>query len=174
MAGFGGQGIMFMGKLLANASMRECKNVTWLPSYGPQMRGGTANCMVIISPQQIGSPFILEPSSLIVMNRPSLHKFESSVQSGGLITINSSMIKDEIRRKDIKTLKIPATEVAEDLGTIRVSNMVALGAFIGVKPIVTLDSLINSLDQVLSSRNKELLNLNRVALSHGCEMMSGI
>jgi len=170
MAGFGGQGIMFMGKLLAYASFLERKNVTWLPSYGPQMRGGTTNCMVVLSKRRIASPYVVEPSSLIVMNRPSLDKFEHTVKPGGLIILNSSMVKGELRRNDITVYKIPAGEIAEKLGDIRVSNMVTLGAFVRVKPIVPIDALLDSLDQVLSTRHKELLDLNRIALKHGFEM----
>ena len=169
MAGFGGQGIMFMGKLLTYASMCEGKEVTWLPSYGPQVRGGTANCMVVISERRIASPYVDEPDSLIVMTRPSLEKFEPSVKPGGLIILNSSMVKSKLRRKDLTVYIIPASEAAEKLGSIRASNMVALGAFIRVKPIVPINALLDSLDQVLSIRHKELLDLNRIALKHGFE-----
>jgi 2-oxoglutarate ferredoxin oxidoreductase subunit gamma len=172
MAGFGGQGIMFMGKLLAHASMREGKKVTWLPSYGPEMRGGTANCMVVVSERRIGSPYVVAPDSLIAMNRPSLDKFESSVKTGGLIIFNSSMIKDKVRRRDIEVYKIPAIDIAEKLGTVRISNMVTLGAFVGAKPLVKMESLVASLEQVLSIRHKELLDLNKIALRQGLEMVT--
>ena len=171
MSGFGGQGIMFMGKLLTYACMLEGKNVTWLPSYGPQMRGGTANCMVVISTRRIASPYFVEPSCLIVMNRPSLKKFEHSVTPGGLIILNSSMIKDEVRRKDVIVYSIQASEIAEKIGNIRVTNMIALGAFVKVKPLATIDSLTKALNNVLSSRHRDLLRLNIVALKRGFEMI---
>ena len=173
MAGFGGQGIMFMGKLLAYASIKEGKNVTWLPSYGAQMRGGTANCMVVTSTQRIGSPYVVEPDCLIVMNRPSLDKFEASVQSGGLLMMNSSIIKEELKRKDLVAHKIPASDIAENIGNIRVSNMVALGAFVGVQSIVSVDALVDSLDHVLSVRHKEMLTMNKTALTRGFKMGIG-
>ncbi len=169
-AGFGGQGIMLIGKLLTYTSFLEGKNVTWLPSYGPQMRGGTANCMIVISNHKIASPYVDEPSSLIVLNRPSLDKFEHSVKPNGLVILNSSMVHRELRRKDVTVYKIPANEVAEKLSDVRVANMVALGAFVGVKPIVNMGSLLGALDQVLSVRHKGLLDLNKIALKRGFEM----
>lgn len=172
MSGFGGQGIMFMGKMLAHACMLEGKRVTWLPSYGPEMRGGTANCMVTISERRIGSPYVVEPDSLIAMNRPSLDKFETIVKTGGLVMINSSMIKDKVTRRDIEVYEIQAIDIAEKLGNVRISNMVALGAYIGVKSVVKMDSLLASLEQVLSIRYKELLDLNKIALKQGFEMVS--
>jgi len=173
-SGFGGQGIMLMGKLLTYATLLEEKNVTWLPSYGPQMRGGTANCMVVISTRKIASPYVNESSSLIVMNNPSLDRFEHSVKPGGLILINSSMVKRDIKRKDITIFKIPVIEIAENLGNIRVANMVALGAFVGIKTLVTINSLSSSLKKVLSIRHKDLLNLNKKALKCGFEIASEV
>jgi 2-oxoglutarate ferredoxin oxidoreductase subunit gamma len=169
-AGFGGQGVMLAGKLLAYASMTEGKNVTWLPSYGPEMRGGTANCMVVISTHRIASPYVTKPSSLIVMNNPSLYAFECLVKPGGLILLNSSMINRELTRKDLTVYKIPATETADKLGDIRVANMVILGAFIRVRPIVRIDSVLGALEKVLTVRHKNLLNLNKIALKKGFEM----
>jgi 2-oxoglutarate ferredoxin oxidoreductase subunit gamma len=171
MAGFGGQGIMFMGKLLAHACMREGKRVTWLPSYGPEMRGGTANCVVTVSERRIGSPYVVKPDSLIAMNRPSLDKFETSVRTGGLIMLNSSMIKDNVRRGDIEVYEIQAIDIAEELGNVRISNMVALGAYVGVKPVVRMESLLGSLKQVLSIRHKVMLDLNKRALKQGLEIV---
>jgi 2-oxoglutarate ferredoxin oxidoreductase subunit gamma len=174
MAGFGGQGIMFMGKLLAHAGMREGKWVTWLPSYGPEMRGGTANCMVTISERMIGSPYVVEPDSLIAMNRPSLEKFETSVKTGGMIVLNCSMIEDKVRREDIEVYEVQAIDIAEKLGNVRIGNMVALGAYVGAKHVVKMESLLDSLVQVLTIRHKELLDLNNLALKQGFEMVSKV
>ena len=133
-AGFGGQGVVLMGKLLAYAGMLEGKNVTCLPSYGPEMRGGTANCMVTVSTRKIGSPYVTEPSSLIVMNLPSLDRFESMVESGGCILVNSSLVRREVARSDVTAASVQANQIAEELGNVRVANMVALGAFAKVRP----------------------------------------
>jgi len=168
-AGFGGQGIMLMGKLLAYAGMIEERCVTCLPSYGPEMRGGTANCTVILSSKRIGSPYVTEPSSLITMNQPSLDRFENAVMPNGVVLLNSSMINREVGRKDIRAVKVAASDVAEGLGNIRVANMVALGAFVGVKPVVRIDSLLIALEKVLPKRHKDLLTMNTEALQRGLQ-----
>jgi len=168
-AGSGGQGVVLMGKLLAYAGLLEGRNVTCLPSYGPEMRGGTANCMVTISTRKIGSPYITTPSSLIVMNLPSLDRFESVVEPGGCILVNSSLVKREVTRSDFTAASVQANRIAEELGDVRVANMVALGAFAKVRPILQLDSLINALEKVLSARRKEILLLDGEALRRGSE-----
>ena len=166
-AGFGGQGVVLMGKLLAYAGMLEGKNVTCLPSYGPEMRGGTANCMVTVSTRKIGSPYVTEPSSLIVMNLPSLDRFESMVESGGCILVNSSLVRREVARSDVTAASVQANQIAEELGDVRVANMVALGAFAKVRPMLNMDSLINALEKTLPARRREMLSLNREALQRG-------
>jgi len=166
-AGFGGQGVMLMGKLLAYAGMIEGRHVTWLPSYGPEMRGGTANCTVIISSRRIGSPYVTEPSNLIAMNQPSLNRFEDAVTPGGVVLFDSSMINRELRRKDVKAVKVAASKIAEGLGNILTANTVALGAFVGVKPVVSIDSLLVALDKVLPKRHEDLLTANTAALKCG-------
>ena len=166
-AGFGGQGVVLMGKLLAYAGMLEGKNVTCLPSYGPEMRGGTANCMVTVSTRKIGSPYVTEPSSLIVMNLPSLDRFESMVESGGCILVNSSLVRREVARSDVTAASVQANQIAEELGDVRVANMVALGAFAKVRPMLNMDSLINALEKALPARRREMLSLNREALQRG-------
>jgi len=166
-AGFGGQGVMLMGKLLAYAGMIEGRHVTWLPSYGPEMRGGTANCTVIISSTRIGSPYVTEPSNLIAMNQPSLNRFEDAVTPGGVVLFDSSMINRELRRKDVKAVKVAASKIAEGLGNILTANTVALGAFVGVKPVVSIDSLLVALDKVLPKRHEDLLTANTAALKCG-------
>lgn len=167
-AGFGGQGVMSMGQLLTYAGMLENKAVSWMPSYGPEMRGGTANCTVVISDEEeIGSPVITEPTTAIVMNLPSLEKFEGAVRSGGLLLYNSSLINKEPTRKDIEVYGIPGNDVADKLGNPRIANMVVLGAFIKKTGIVSLDSLLDSLKKVLPERRHNLIPLNEKALREG-------
>jgi len=170
-AGFGGQGIVLMGKLLAFAALLEKKNVTCLPSYGPEMRGGTANCMVTISESRIGSPYVTNPSSLIAMNHPSLERFESTVEPEGCILRNSSLVKRKVARNDVTVASIHATQEAEELGDVRVANMIALGAFVKIRPIVGVDSLIQALDKSLPSGRKDMLPLDEKAIQRGCELV---
>jgi 2-oxoglutarate ferredoxin oxidoreductase subunit gamma len=167
-AGFGGQGIVLMGKLLAVAGLLEGKNVTCLPSYGPEMRGGTANCMVTISRSRIGSPYIAKPSSLIAMNYPSLTRFESKVEPGGVILVNKSLIEREVARSDVTVANVPATQEAEELGDVRVANMIALGAFTRVRPILEVDSLIHALEKSLPESRRQMLSLDKEAIQRGC------
>jgi len=166
-AGFGGQGILFMGRLLIYAAMREGKQVTWFPSYGGAMRGGTANCSVIISSEEIGSPLISHPNTLIVMNTPSLDKFESVVQNNGCIVWNSSLINRRPSRDDIKAIKIPANKIAEKSGSQQAANMVMLGAYVAQSNIVSFSSLKGSLKEVLSKSRYHLLSINKKALEEG-------
>src|SRR5699024_10889245 len=128
MAGFGGQGVMAIGQLLTYGGMVENKNVSWLPSYGPEMRGGTANCGVIVSDEPVGSPVVVNSTSAIIMNKPSLDKFEDSIINGGKLFINSSLIEQKAKRDDIDIYYIPANEIADEIGNARVANMVMLGA----------------------------------------------
>jgi len=167
MAGSGGQGIMFAGTLLAHVAMEEGLNVTYFPSYGAEMRGGTANCKVIISDENIGSPIVTNPSTLLAMNESSLEMFTPKVKRGGLIIVNSSLLKKEIETDDVEILKIPATELAEKLGDSRVANMVILGAYVNRRKIVSLERTVDSLSKVLGEGKKNLLKLNREALRKG-------
>lgn len=169
MAGFGGQGIMMMGKLLTYAGMKEDKEVSWMPSYGPEMRGGTANCTVIISDKLIPSPMSSKPDSIIVMNLPSLDKFLPKVKSGGTVFMNSALIEEEVTRDDVKVIKVPANEIANELGNSRIANMVMLGSFVEEKKIVKPETVKNSLENVLSARNQDLIDLNVKALEKGKE-----
>jgi 2-oxoglutarate ferredoxin oxidoreductase subunit gamma len=136
MAGFGGQGMLLSGKLLAYAAMSEGKEVSWLPSYGPEMRGGTANVTVCLSDRPIGSPYISRPKALLVMNRPSLEKFGPRVKKGGLIVVNSSLVPDKMNRQDCTVLYIPAAELAKEAGMYRAANLVMLGAYVGWSDVV--------------------------------------
>ena len=169
MAGSGGQGIMFAGTLLAHGAMEEGLNVTYFPSYGAEMRGGTANCTVIISDENIGSPVVTNPSVLLAMNEASLERFASKVKKGGLIIVNSSLSKKEIAIDGVQVLKIPATDLAEKLGDSRVANMVILGAYINRRKGVSLERTMESLGKVLGEGKDKLLKLNREALRKGEE-----
>jgi 2-oxoglutarate ferredoxin oxidoreductase subunit gamma len=166
-AGFGGQGVMLMGQLLAYSSMIEDKNVSWLPSYGPEMRGGTANCMVKVSDSQVASPLITAPTALVAMNLPSLNKFADSVREGGVIIYNSSLINEDFTRDDVRVLPIPVNDLAGELGNTRVANIIALGCLLGTENICKKESIIDSLKNVLPERHHHLLPLNEKALDKG-------
>ena len=170
-SGFGGQGVMLMGRLLAYAGMIEGKKVAWMPSYGPEMRGGTANCTVLISTKEIGSPIVSHPKILIAMNQPSLEKFESNVKEDGLIILNDSLINREVKRNDVNVIKIPADEIADKLGNSRAANMVILGAYVKKSGIVKMDTIFQALEKALAGRNKKLLELNKEALKKGAELV---
>lgn len=172
-AGSGGQGIVSMGKLLAWAAPKNNKFVTYIPSYGAEMRGGTANCSVIISDSEIASPLITNPNSLIVMNNASLDKFEKKLKKGGLLIMNSSIIDRKTKRKDIEVLYLNATEIAEEIEQTRIANMVAIGAYIGKTNIVPLRKIEESLPEVFKKSTKKLLNTNIKALRKGYEIGEG-
>ncbi|HDP16451.1 MAG TPA: 2-oxoacid:ferredoxin oxidoreductase subunit gamma [Candidatus Omnitrophica bacterium] len=171
-AGFGGQGIMFMGKMLSYTAMNEGLFVTWMPSYGAEVRGGTAHSMIIIDDSAIASPVVKEPSVCVVMNKPSFDKFEAKVKEKGLLVINSSLVKDSSRRKDIEILQVPATDIAFKLGNQRIANMVMLGALVAARKIVTPESLIRSLIELIPENRKALLSINQEAIKQGYEYSS--
>lgn len=148
MAGFGGQGLMFIGKLLAYSAMKEGRHVTWIPSYGPEMRGGTANCTVVVSDEEIGSPVTLHPRAIIVMNNPSIEAFEPKVQRDGLLLLSSSFVNRPVTRNDIRVLAVPASELAASAGNERTANMVMLGAYIALTEVVTKESIIQGLKEL--------------------------
>lgn len=167
MSGFGGQGIMSMGQLLAYAGMLEKKQVSWMPSYGPEMRGGTANCTVIVSTDKIGSPIVSEISTVIAMNKPSLDKFESMLKKGGTLIYNSSLIDKKPTRDDIEIIPVAANDIASEIGMSKMANIVALGALIGKTDLVTADSIMESLKKVLEGKGEDILKLNEEALNRG-------
>ena len=164
-AGFGGQGIMLMGELLAYAAMSEGKQVTYMPSYGPEMRGGTANCSVIISDKQISSPIITEPTILVVMNEPSLDKMEQLVRPNGSVFINKSIINRDVSRKDLKIHAIYCNELAQDIMSEKIANIVMLGALIKNTGIVSKVSIEKVMKQKFKGVKAELLPMNFKALS---------
>jgi len=170
MAGFGGQGVMLMGQLLTYAGMVENKQVSWMPSYGPEMRGGTANCTVVVSDEPVGSPVVSQPAAVIAMNLPSLDKFEKSVKPGGVLIYNSSLIHKEPTRTDIKVIAVPANEIATELGNTRVANMVALGALLAATNAVSIASVETALKKALPAHRQDLLPLNLQAIARGGEM----
>jgi 2-oxoglutarate ferredoxin oxidoreductase subunit gamma len=166
-AGFGGQGVLMLGKLLAEAGMREGKQVTWLPSYGPEMRGGTANCHVIISDEPIGAPIVSEATGLIAMNLPSLDRFERDVQPGGWLLLNSSLIPRAPSRRDLRALPVPVNEIAQQQGSQRVANVVMLGACLSLCHPVQKASVVAAIEDVLGKTKKHLLDINLNALEAG-------
>ena len=167
LSGFGGQGIMFAGQLLAYAAMDSGLEVTWMPSYGPEMRGGTANCTVIFAEEEIGSPTVLNPKAALVFNLPSMIKYEPLVVSGGVLIINSSLMDRETTRNEIKSLRIPANEIAESISSTRLANMVMLGALIAKLPVIPIEGLEKALDDHIPDRHRHLLDSNFQALREG-------
>jgi 2-oxoglutarate ferredoxin oxidoreductase subunit gamma len=168
-AGFGGQGVLSMGLNLAEAAMLEGRNVTYLPAYGAEVRGGTANCTVAISDDEIASPVASSPEFIIAMNQPSAVKFQHHIQSGGLFFLNSSLIEAEIVRGDIEVVNVPANRIADELGNPKAANMVMLGAFVRKSGIVELNSVLKALRDTLGSK-KKLIDINEKALRTGFEL----
>ena len=169
MAGFGGQGILLIGKMLAYAGMHEGKEVSWLPSYGPEMRGGTCNCTVVISDKPVGSPVIRSPRAVVAMNLPSLEKFEPDIRQGGLLLINSSLINRGAERDDITVIEVPANEIAAELGNPRGANMVALGAYLGATDALSLDGVIEVVRETFAAK-PAVIDVNIEALRKGHEL----
>jgi 2-oxoglutarate ferredoxin oxidoreductase subunit gamma len=168
-AGFGGQGVMSIGLNLAQAALLEGRNVTYLPSYGAEVRGGTANCTVVISDDEIASPVASSPEFVVAMNQPSVVRFQNQIQSGGLFFINSSLVESEIARGDINVIKVPANSIAENLGSPKSANMVMLGAFARKSGLVSLPSTIEALKFILGTKQK-LLAVNEKALRAGYDL----
>lgn len=166
-SGFGGQGVLSMGFTLANAAMLEGRYVTYLPSYGVEVRGGTANCTVVVSDEEIASPVASEPEFVVAMNQPSFNRFQSILQSGGLICVNASLVNASSVRSDIEVLSIPTSELGEKLGTIKVANMIMLGALIRASNIISFDAMIKNLAELLGEGKSKLIKLNREALETG-------
>ena len=168
-AGFGGQGVLFAGKFLAYAALLEEKQLSWLPSYGPEMRGGTSNCNVIISDEPVCSPIVNEATCVMALNRPSLDKFEGAVIPGKTLLINSSLVDRKAERTDIEAIYVPANDIANELGNSKVANMVMLGAYIEVAHAVTVDTVMDNLKLMFGERKAHLLPINRQAIERGME-----
>lgn len=168
-AGFGGQGMLLIGQFLAQAGMMEDKFVSWLPSYGPEMRGGTANCSVCVSDKEIASPVITQASCVIAMNRPSLEKFESFVRPGGTLIVNSSLIDAKSSRDDIKVYYVPANELAEKMGNTKVANVIIFGAYLELTKCVSIDAVLDAIAFKLGKKKANLVEINKQALLIGAE-----
>lgn len=168
-AGFGGQGVMTMGQLLSYIATDKGINTLWFPSYGPETRGGTANCSVTISEEPVRSPVISKPDSVIIMNKPSLAKFQPKLKKDGHLLINSSLVVGEPLRDDVNVIAVPANDIALELGNLRVSNMVMLGAYIAVSNTFSLDDILNMMKKKFTGKKAEMLSINKLALERGME-----
>jgi 2-oxoglutarate ferredoxin oxidoreductase subunit gamma len=172
-SGFGGQGTLFAGQLLAYAAMDSGHHVTWIPSYGPEMRGGKARCTVVVSDEEIGSPLVRRPSAAIVLNIPSMEAFEPAIKSGGVLVVNSSLVPQKSERTDINVLYVPASDMAIELGNVRIANVICLGALVQAAGIVSLEAIEQALDAHLPERHRKLLGLNSEALRKGAALAAG-
>jgi 2-oxoglutarate ferredoxin oxidoreductase subunit gamma len=168
-AGFGGQGVLFAGQVLAYAAMDLGKEVTWIPSYGPEMRGGTANCTVVIADEEIGSPLVQNPPAAIALNLPSYDKYEKLIQKGGVLVVNASMVDRGAKRDDITTISVRANEIAEQIGDRKLTNMAAVGALLTMVPEITVEAVEAALKAHLPERHHKLLPKNYEALRRGYE-----
>ena len=168
-SGFGGQGILFAGKFLAYKGLLEDRQVSWLPSYGPEMRGGTASCSVILSDEPVGSPIVTRPDVLVAMNLPSLDKFESAVAPGGIIFVDSTLVERKVERTDVTTYYLPATKMAGDNGLGNLANMIIVGKLLSVLGEYDADGIATTLGKVISARKANLLDVNRTALQLGAD-----
>lgn len=166
-SGFGGQGVLAIGKMIAQAGLQEGKEISWLPSYGAEMRGGTANCSVVVSEEPIISPLVLEPTELIVMNKPSLLKFEQSVIPGGTIFVNSSIVEIPVSRTDVDIVNLPCLDMAIELGNAKVANMVMLGAYVEKTGLVKLETIKTLVAHMFEGKKPEVLTMNVKALEAG-------
>ena len=172
-AGFGGQGVMLMGQILAYAGMLEGQQVSWFPAYGPEMRGGTANCSIIIGDEPVGTPIVTEPSVVVAMNLPSLDKFEPMLPVGGTLLINSSLIDRKPHRTDVKTHYVPCNDIAQELENLKVANMVMVGAIIAASGVVNIDSVITVLAKKIFKNKPKVMPINEQAIRRGLECVTG-
>ena len=172
-AGFGGQGVLMMGYSFAHAAMSDGYEVTYLPSYGAEVRGGTANCTVAVSDEEIASPIASEPDYLVVMNAPSLYTFQTRIAPGGTVFLNSSIIEARPSRRDIKVCEIPAGEIAIQLGSPRAQNIVLMGAFVKKVGLISPETYLKSLKNIMGERKKSVMGVNRKAFLAGYELING-
>ena len=166
-SGYGGQGVLFIGQLLASSCMEEGLNVTWYPAYGAEMRGGTVNCTVCMSDDEVACAYIEEPENVIALNAPSFEKFESRIKPNGIMIVNSSLVKSMPKRKDVTYKFIPITDIAHKTGHEKAANIVSLGAFIKAFPIIKKDSIISIMKEKLTGKKAQMLNTNIQALDDG-------
>lgn len=172
-AGFGGQGVMLMGQIIAYAGMMEGQKVSWFPAYGPEMRGGTANCSVIIGDEPVGTPIVTEPSVVVAMNLPSLDRFEPLLTAGGALLINSSLIERGPHRTDVRSILVPCNDIANELGNLKVANMVMVGAIIAASGAVSVESVLSVLAKKIFKNKPEVMPLNEQAIRRGIECVTG-
>jgi 2-oxoglutarate ferredoxin oxidoreductase subunit gamma len=172
-SGFGGQGTLFAGQLLAYAAMDSGYHVTWIPSYGPEMRGGKARCTVVVADEEIGSPLVRRPSAAIVLNIPSMEAFEPAIKPGGVLVVNSSLVPQKSERKDITVLYVPGSDMATEMGNVRIANVICLGALIATTGVVPVEAIEQALDDHLPERHRKLLGLNNEALRKGVALANG-
>ena len=168
-SGFGGQGILFSGKFIANKGLIEDKNVSWLPSYGPEMRGGTASCSVIVSDEQVGSPIVSNPDVLIAMNLPSLDKYEKTVKAGGIIILDSSLIERKVERTDVKAVYVPATRLASENAMPTLANMIIVGKVMKETGEYDEETILATLKKIISAKHADMLEVNLKAIKIGSE-----
>ncbi len=168
-SGFGGQGVLFAGQLLAYAALEEGRHVTWIPSYGPEMRGGTAHCTVIISDEEIGSPLVRNPTAALVLNPPSMTKYAPLLKPNGLLIVDSTLITERSNRTDIREIDLPAKDMANELGFPQIANVVMLGALLAATGMLKLESLDKVLNERLGERHRKALEPNKQALRRGAE-----
>lgn len=168
-SGFGGQGALFAGQLLTYAGMDQGYQVTWIPSYGPEMRGGTAHCTVILSDDPIGSPIIRNPTVVIVMNPPSMEKYDPLVKSGGVLVANSTLVRQRSERNDITAVYVPANDLAMELGNVKMANVVLLGALLASKPFLSVEAMKQAMEDHIPQRRKHIIEPNKQALDRGIE-----
>lgn len=172
-AGFGGQGVILMGQIITYAGMMENHQVSWMPAYGPEMRGGTANCSVIISDEPVGSPIVTEPCVVVAMNLPSLDKFEPSLVPGGILLINSSLIDQAAKRTDIKVYRVPCNDIATELGNPKVANMVMVGAILASSKAVSIESVLTVLSKKIFKNKPQVMKINEEAIRRGMACVLG-
>lgn len=170
-SGSGGQGVLVMGQIMTHAAMIEGNHVVWFPTYGPEARGGTASCTVIISSEEIGSPITAYPDTLIGMDVPLFHNFMPSVKPGGTLVINSCLIAPDSVRNDCKVVAIPANKIAEELGSVQSANMVVLGAFIGLSGILRIESVMAALPEIFPAHRHKFIPINEMAIRKGMELV---
>ena len=173
-AGFGGQGVMLMGQILSYAATNEELNTIWIPSYGPETRGGTANCSVIISKDMIASPVISTPDSVIALNLPSLQKFEGKIKKSGLLLVNSSLVKDYNYRDDIQLYPVNINELALKLGNLKVANMIMLGAYIELTHVFEKEAIYKVFEKIFTGEKAKLIELNKKAIEAGMEVIKAL
>jgi len=173
-SGFGGQGALFAGQLLAYGALAEGRHVTWIPSYGPEMRGGTANCTVIISDEEIGSPVVRNPGVVIAMNPPSFERFEPLVKKGGILIVNASLVAAVSKRSDIRFIPIQANEIAAELGAAQMANVVLVGALIAATGVLEFETLDKALEEHISERHRDKIPANRQALRRGAALVEPV